>query len=156
MVFGLKTFLRIKDKTSFCASAIKYAEKTPFFEKIKAIAESMIENFELRSSKRTKYNITEQKVVAPSSDSVTTVGMKNINTKHSADTVSVEPDINIRPFEEKCNANIVSHMVTTPKYVNFQNLKNGILDLTKRLHADDAFAARLNSPIFWKIDNEAH
>lgn len=157
--FWVKNFLAHQGQNpSFCASAIKYAEKTPFFEKVKAIAESMIENFELRSSKRTKYNRTEQKVVAPSSDSVTTVGMKNINTKHSVDTVSVEPDINIRPYDGKtANANIVSqwsHALGVCQFSEFE--KMAILDLTEKgCIADDAFAARLNSPkYFGKIDNE--
>lgn len=157
--FWVKNFLSHQGQNpSFCLSAIKYAEKTPFFEKVKVIAESMIENFELRSSKRTKYNITEQKVVTPSIDSATTVGIKNVINNHGETTVSVEADINTRPYDGKtASANTIlqwSQALGICQFSEFE--KMAILDLTEKgCIADDAFAARLNSPkYFGKIDNE--
>lgn len=157
--FWVKNFLSHQGQNpSFCTSAIKYAEKTPFFEKVKEIAESMIANFELRASKRTKYNITEQKVVTPSNDSDTTVGIKNIITNHGEPTVAIESDINTRPYDGKtASANTIlqwSQALGICQFSEFE--KMAILDLAEKgCIADDAFAARLNSPkYFGKIDNE--
>jgi hypothetical protein len=153
----VKNFLSHQGQNpSFCTSAIKYAEKTPFFEKVKAIAESMIANFELRASKRTKYNITEQKVVTPSIDSDTTVGIKNTNNRHGDTTV--EADINTRPYDGKtADANTVMQWSQALGICQFSEFeKMAILDLSEKgCIADDAFVARLNSPkYFGRIDNE--
>ena len=157
--FWVKNFLSHQGQNpSFCTSAIKYAEKTPFFEKVKAIAESMIANFELRASKRTKYNITEQKVVTPSIDSDTTVGIKNANNRHGDTTVAADMDINTSPYNGKtADANTVMQWSQALGICQFSEFeKMAILDLSEKgCIAEDAFTARLNSPkYFGKIDNE--
>lgn len=157
--FWVKNFLAHQGQNpSFCISAIKYAEKTPFFEKVKAIAELMIENFELRSSKRTKYNITEQKVATPSIDSDATVGVKKSDNSHGEPTVSVGCDINIKPYNGKtAKSETVSKWANALSIIQFSELeKMAILDLTERgCIAQDAFNARTESPkYFGKIDNE--
>lgn len=157
--FWVKNFLSHQGQNpSFCLSAIKYAEKTPFFEKVKVIAETMIANFELRSSKRTKYNITEQKVGAPSIDSGPTVGGRLNNDNHDVDTVSVENDMNIRPYNGKtADAEIIAKWSNSLGICQFSEFeKMAILDLTKKgCISDDAFTARMNNAKFFgKMDNE--
>lgn len=157
--FWVKNFLAHQGQNpSFCISAIKYAEKTPFFAKVKVIAETMLENFETRASKRTKYNITEQKVVTPSIDSDTTVAIKKADNRHGEPTVSVDCDINVKPYDGKtASPTVLSRWSRKLGILQFSEFeKMAILDLTERgCIEDDAFNARTASPKFFgKIDNE--
>ncbi len=160
--FWVKNFLVHQGQNpSFCMSAIKYAEKTPFSEKVKEIAESMMANFELRASQRNqrnKYNRSDQKVGSPWVDGDPTVGSKNITNTHGDSTNTVELDINTRPYNGKtASANTILQWSQSLGICQFSELeKMAILDLTKKgCIAEDAFAARLNNPkYFGKIDNE--
>ena len=154
--FWVKKFLLHQGQNpNFCTSAMKYAEKTPFAEQVKLIADEMIEKFSSRSNKKNKYNRTEQKVSLPLCNGNDTVTQPYNN---GSDTVDIESDINNKPYDGKtAGAETIAEWSKRLGVLQFSELeKMAILDLTNRgCTSHDAFAARLASPKFFgKLDNE--
>lgn len=104
------------------------------------------------------FNQDDDEFIPPSIDSDTAVGIKNTNNRHGDATVTVDADINTRPYDGKtADANTVMQWSQALGICQFSEFeKMAILDLSEKgCIADDAFAARLNSPkYFGKIDNE--
>ncbi len=155
--FWVKNFLKHQGQNkNFCIAALKYAEKTPFFDEFNQNCASIISQYKVRQIR------SEQGVSKPYADGINTVSEQYRN---GIDTLSETFAETLEPVSSQATS--ITGMTVNPKVILCWSEKLSIIQFSElekmAIHEldkfgctpDDAFQARLENPkYFGRLDGE--